>query len=68
MAIEQAVILFAACSIAFMQWLDEDEAPRRPRSRHSRAVKNSQVKAATAAVAATDPRPKRARAAGFARK
>ncbi len=30
MAIEQAVILFAACSIAFMQWLDEDEAPRRP--------------------------------------
>jgi len=30
MAIEQAAILFAACSIAFMQWLDEDEAPPRP--------------------------------------
>ncbi|HSD02309.1 MAG TPA: cytochrome c oxidase assembly protein [Gaiellales bacterium] len=30
MAIEQAIILFAACSLAFMQWLDEDEAPRRP--------------------------------------
>jgi cytochrome c oxidase assembly factor CtaG len=30
MAVEQAVILFAACSIAFMQWLDDDEAPRRP--------------------------------------
>ena len=30
MAIEQAIILFAACSIAFMQWLDEDEAPPRP--------------------------------------
>ena len=30
MAIEQAAILFAACSIAFMQWLDEDDAPPRP--------------------------------------
>jgi cytochrome c oxidase assembly factor CtaG len=30
MAVEQAAILFAACSIAFMQWLDEDETPRRP--------------------------------------
>jgi cytochrome c oxidase assembly factor CtaG len=30
MAIEQATILFAACSIAFMQWLDEDDAPPRP--------------------------------------
>ena len=30
MAIEQAIILFAACSVAFMQWLDEDEPPRRP--------------------------------------
>ena len=30
MAIEQAAILFAACSIAFVQWLDEDEAPPRP--------------------------------------
>jgi cytochrome c oxidase assembly factor CtaG len=30
MAIEQAIILFAACSVAFMQWLDEDDAPSRP--------------------------------------
>jgi cytochrome c oxidase assembly factor CtaG len=30
MAVEQAVILFAACSVAFMQWLDEDDGPRRP--------------------------------------
>jgi putative membrane protein len=30
MAVEQAVILFAACSIAFARWLDEDDAPPRP--------------------------------------
>jgi cytochrome c oxidase assembly factor CtaG len=29
MAVEQAVILFAACSIAFVRWLDEDEASPR---------------------------------------
>ena len=30
MAVEQAVILFAACSVAFARWLDEDDAPPRP--------------------------------------
>ena len=30
MAVEQAIILFAACSLAFVQWLDEDDAPPRP--------------------------------------
>jgi cytochrome c oxidase assembly factor CtaG len=30
MAVEQAAILFAACSVAFMRWLDEDDAPPRP--------------------------------------
>jgi putative membrane protein len=30
MAVEQAIILFVACSLAFVQWLDEDDAPPRP--------------------------------------